>query len=232
MRYIKKGEEPLSLKEWKLQQKNAGLPLAYRDFRDKRGLNAALIKEQHGICCYCEKRLDHFQGQKERGAHNEHLVPESGPWGEFDKQMEYGNLYACCIESQGMPKNKTHCGEHKKDDVIYPFIQKENCVEYFRYNNLGEIIPNGDYPCWDDYLSHKSQLLGMVKEAVETIERLNLNCHSLVADRRICFDELMDWSIGKDKQAIKNKMQEFETNSVFPEFIDMRLYFMGKKVKM
>jgi len=231
MRYIKKGEEPPSMKERKVLQKNAGLPLAYRDFRDKQGLNAALIKEQHSICCYCEKRLDHFQGQKERGAHNEHLIPESGPSGEFDKQMDYNNLYACCIESQGMPKNKTHCGEHKKDGVIYPFIQKENCAEYFRYNTLGEIIPNGDYPCWDDYLSHRTELLGMVKEAVDAIELLNLNCNSLVADRNVCLVELMRWTVGKDKQSIRDKMLEFENSSVFPEFIDMCLYFMEKKLE-
>lgn len=216
---------------WKQSQQEAGLPLAYRDFRDKKELNAALRFAQHGICCYCQKRIDHYQKPKERGAHNEHLVPENGRHGVFAKQMDYDNLYACCIESQGMETSKTHCGEHKKDGVVYPFVQKENCRKFFRYNVLGEIIPNGEYNKWDDYKVHRNLLEGMVRMAADAIDTLNLNCNSLKSERREALDSLMTCVMGMDAKAIKNKMMEFECRHLYPEFIDMLLYFLERKIK-
>ena len=222
MRYIKKGKEPTFMTEWKDIQREAGLPLAYRDFRDKSKLNEVLRFEQHGICCYCEKRINHFQGAKNKGAHNEHLVPEQGPNGVF-------NLYACCIESSGKAKPNTHCGEHKKDDVIYPFIQQEDCCSYFKYNVLGEILPNGEYSRWNDYLKYKNALDATTQDAVTAIETLNLNCSSLVCERRELLLILMTWANKNDAQTIRGKMLDYENRSLFPDFIDMRLYFMKKK---
>lgn len=231
MRYICKGNEPLSMRQWKQSQQEAGLPLAYRDFRDKRGLNAALRFAQHGVCCYCQKRIDHYQKPKETGAHNEHLVPENGKHGVFSKQMDYDNLYACCIESQGMETRKTHCGEHKKDCVVFPFIQKENCSKFFRYNSLGEIIPNGEYNKWDEYKENRHLLEGMVREAADAIDVLNLNCNSLKSERYESLRVLAVWATGKDAKAIKNKMFEFGSSHQYPEFIDMLLYFLERKAK-
>lgn len=229
MRYINKGEEPAFMEEWKDVQLKAGLPLAYRDFRDKSKLNEVLRSVQHGICCYCEKCIDHFQGAKERGAHNEHLVPEQGPNGVFEMQMDYGNLYACCIESRGKAKANTHCGEHKKDGVIFPFIQQEDCNSCFKYNVLGEILPNGDYSKWEQYRQNVDSLDEMAKKAVNAIDVLNLNCASLVNERKELLLILMKWANKSDAQTIRNKMSNYESRHLFPEFIDMRLYFMRKK---
>lgn len=232
MRYIPKGNEPIFMIEWKNAQQEAGLPLGYRDFRDKARLNSVLRFVQHGICCYCEKRIDHFQGSKNTGAHNEHLVPEKGPHGVFAKQMDYENLYACCIESQGKAKMSCHCGEHKKDEVIFPFVQMQNCRQYFRYNVLGEIIPNGEYPNWKMYLDHISLLTGRIREAALTIKTLNLNCNSLVNDRRVVLEILMSWASKQDTISIKNKMTEMESRHLYPEFIDMQLYFLARKMEL
>ncbi len=231
MRYISKGNEPLFMRQWKQIQQKAGLSLAYRDFRDKKGLNAVLRFVQHDVCCYCQKRIDHYQTPKEKGAHNEHLVPEKGEHGVFAKQMDYDNLYACCVESQGMETNKTHCGEHKKDCVVFPFIQKENCNKFFRYNSLGEIIPNGEYCKWNEYKENRDQLEGMVREAADAIDVLNLNCNSLKSDRRESLEVLAAWALGKDSKAIRNKMMEFGSRHQYPEFIDMLLYFMERRTK-
>lgn len=229
MRYIEKGNEPKFMKKWKNMQLQAGLPLAYGYFRDKSKLNEVLRFVQHGICCYCEKHIDHFQGVREKGAHNEHLVPEKGPHGVFAKQMDYDNLYACCIESRGKAKQNTHCGEHKKDDVIFPFVQNRNCNLCFKYNVLGEILPNGKYSFWNDYLQNMNSLDTLTREAVKTIDVLNLNCASLVNDRKEQLLILMEWANKHDSLTIKNKMLDYESRHLFPEFIDMRLYFMKKK---
>ncbi len=131
-----------------------------------------------------------------------------------------------------MERRQTHCGEHKKESLIFPFLQKENCQEYFRYNVLGEIIPNGEFLKWDDYLANRSKLNGMVRKATDAIEVLNLNCNSLVSERYMYQQFLMKWTLGKDVKTIKNKMLEFKSRHQYPDFIDMQLYFLKEKIKL
>ena len=73
MRYIPKQQEPAVMKEWKEEQVNHALPLCYDIFPEKKELNEILRSEQHSICCYCQRRIDHFQNPLEKGSHNEHL---------------------------------------------------------------------------------------------------------------------------------------------------------------
>lgn len=173
-----------------------------------------------------------FPRQKTGGSHNEHLVPENGPFEDFGKQMDYNNLFACCIDSRDLKKkerSKRHCGESKEDRPIRGFITEENCRNFFRYNILGEIIPNGDFDCWKDYVSHKNELTKDVKDAFEAIEILNLNCHFLVEDRKGDLDKMLRTITNLPKEKVDQKIQEFGNAGVYPRYIDMLLYFMGKK---
>lgn len=232
MRYIEKGAEPVFMTEWKNSRNEAGQPLDYDSFNYKRELNDVLRQEQHGICCYCQRRIDHFQGDKTTGAHNEHLIPQKGPYGDFSKQMDYGNLYACCIDSQGTKqkeKDKRHCGEAKGFDLIPPFIQDAKCADYFKYNVNGEILPNGDFDEWCDYLANESKLAGKVLEAYNTIKTLNLNCHFLVDDRRGDIVKLISILNSKDNASVVQMMSDFESRATYPRYIDMLLYYMKRK---
>lgn len=222
------------MSEWKRQrqQMNPPQPLSYDEFDRKADLNKQLRKEQHGICCYCQQRITHFQGDREKGAHNEHLIPENGYEDSFEKQMDYNNLYACCIDSQGLKKKEKslrHCGEAKGDKRIRGFIQEEACSSFFRYNNLGEIIPNGTYRQWEEYLENKDKLSQDIKDATEAIDVLNLNCHSLVAGRRKCIDCLIEQLNKLSKEEVDDIITEYEATEVYPRYLDMRLYFMRKK---
>lgn len=232
MRYIAKGEEPSFMLEWKQERIDAGQRLAYDEFDHKRELNEILLAEQHYICCYCQQKLDHYQGHGIGGSHNEHLIPENGVHGNFDMQMDYSNLYACCIDSRGLKKkeySKRHCGESKGDKLIRGFIQEKECSSFFRYNILGEIIPNGDYDCWSDYVANRESLTGDVKEAMEAIEILNLNCHFLKADRKGDLDKLMRIISKMSREEVLDKMKEFEQSDKYQRYQSMLLYFMAKK---
>lgn len=232
MRYIKKTTEPACMTTWKELRKTAEQPLAYDDFDKKKELNEYLPTEQHHICCYCQQRIEHFQGNKIGGAHNEHLIPENGPNGDFDKQMDYQNLYACCIDSQGLKKkekSKRHCGEAKEEKLIRGFIQEEGCNGFFRYNTLGEIIPNGSYDQWQEYLVHKDELTVDLKDATDAINTLNLNCHFLVEDRKGDLDKLLLLLNGFSKDQVQEKMIEFEQSETFLRYVDMLFYFMKQK---
>ena len=61
MRYIQKGEEPAYMSEWKELRKSCGQKLIYKEFDQKAQLNRDLRKEQHNICCYCQRVIDHYQ---------------------------------------------------------------------------------------------------------------------------------------------------------------------------
>lgn len=84
--------------------RNSGVKVIYDNFSDKKKLNNFLRAEQKNICCYCQRRIDHFQGDNEFGSHNEHFEPEGGPNARIDLQLSYENIYACCNKSKGLKR--------------------------------------------------------------------------------------------------------------------------------
>lgn len=130
MKHIVKLPEPPELIEWKAQDKmyQRGHP------KWKKRVNTAvknivkenLIKEQGGICCYCERTLI------ENDYHTEHLKPIS----KFpDLQIEYNNLLCSCqleIE-KGEPR---HCGNGKGswfDESLFISPLSADCEKKFKY---------------------------------------------------------------------------------------------------
>lgn len=79
-------------------------------------------------------------------------------------------------------------------------------------------------------MDNREKLNGMIKEAVDAIDTLNLNCNALVRDRQMNLRVLMEWAVGKDEMAIKNKIMDFENCRQYPDFIDMLEYFLQKRI--
>lgn len=205
MRYIDKRPSPHYIVDWKAARTAAGQNLAYNDFDHKRQLNDDLREDQHNICCYCQQKITHFQGSNIGGSHNEHLVPENGDFGNFALQVDYNNLFACCNTTVGMgkkEKHKRHCGDAKGDLLIRGFIQETTCSRYFKYNNLGEIIPNGSYPSFKEYQANRNALPKDESEALDTLEVLNLNSVTMVNDRKKDFDKLFRVMVRLNKKII------------------------------
>ena len=232
MRYIIKRPSPSYIADWKATRVAAAQNLAYEEFDHKRQLNDDLREDQHHICCYCQQKITHFHGDNKSGSHNEHLVPENGPYGNFALQMEYSNLFACCNTTAGMgkkEKSKRHCGDAKGDKPIRGFIKETRCSEHFKYNNLGEIIPNGSYRMFEEYKANRTTLTKDELDALEMLEVLNLNSTLLVNDRKKDFDRMLRILMRIPKATIDSKMIEFESNTHYPRYIDMLLYYMRMK---
>ena len=233
MRYVEKYTTLDYLESWKEDQKIVTKKLFYNDFPYKEKLNEDLRREQHNICCYCQRRINHFQGELSYGSHNEHLYPENviGDEMSLELQLEYSNIYACCIDSRGCEKKLQYCGEAKSNKIIPKLIQKRDCSRYFRYNILGEIIPNGDLDKWDDYVSAKLGLNGHIKEAFDCIETLNLNCITLKIFRyevlQTFISVIYKWPVEKLEEYINS----YEKSRDFQEFIDMKLQYMKNRLK-
>lgn len=230
MRYIEKGDTPQFMTDWLNARRNANQVLSYDEFSGKRALNDVLRKEQKHICCYCQQIITHFQGKKNGGSHNEHLVPQNGVHANPDLQMDYFNLYACCNYSVGSKKNKQHCGEAKHDDLIPNLLQRKSCHSLFKYNSIGEIIPNGVYLKYDQYLENEASLTQEQKEALQAIKVLNLNCSYLVTERKAVQTKLFKVLSIVAKERIERKVKEFEAQDKYHRFIDMLLYYMKRKV--
>lgn len=234
MRYIAKRPTPAIITDWIALRNSVTPPQAiiYNDFDKKSDLNEQLREDQHHICCYCQQKITHFQGDKIGGSHNEHLVPENGPHSNLALQLDYGNLFACCNTTVGMgkkEKSKRHCGDAKAHLPIRGFIQETACSGYFKYNNLGEIIPNGSYRKLEEYKANRATLSKDERDALETLEVLNLNSTSLVIDRKKDFDRIFPLLIRLSKTKVDDLIVTFESKTHYPRYIDMLLYYMRLK---
>lgn len=229
MKYISKGSEPTFLTQFKELQKAAGIPATYDTFGgkgNKAALNEILRAEQHYICCYCQRQIDHYLGDKDTGAHNEHLNPQNLDPGDGSIDLDYNNIYACCIVSQGMKKHSQHCGESKKNILIEGSITKLDCERRFRYNLVGEILPAGEYLNWNEYLVDYKNLPKEVQLLVDEIKTLNLNCNSLVSERKKVIDSLAQWIKIVSSDEIITWLKQIDNNPSYPIFYSMIKYFI------
>lgn len=116
----------------------------------KRKIKSHLIKEQGGLCCYCEREIklnnktetnDKIATDDKSNFHIEHLKPKS-KYPQF--QFDLNNLLLSCSgEEDEIHKKCNHCG-HAKGNKYDPskFISPLNpdCEEKFRYLEDGQII--------------------------------------------------------------------------------------------
>jgi len=135
MKHNVKREEPEEFITWKLLSNDDWQP-AFGNIPGevKNVLRSALMAEQGGICCYCERRLS------AEDSHIEHLRPQSDPMVD---PLDFGNLLCSCQNQirRGTPR---HCGT-LKDDWNEPEMMVSpldpNCESRFAYDGDGVIRP-------------------------------------------------------------------------------------------
>lgn len=224
MRYIQKSDtEPACLVEYKMECKELGVPepLLYTDFNRTGELRKVLAMEQHYVCCYCQRPVKAFR--------IEHSYPEHGGDEEKGKslQLEYSNLFASCIDSQGLSPQLQYCDVAKGNTLIREFIKEKECVGYFRYLSTGEVVPNGSYYTLKEY-EEAHDLSSDEKEALHVINVLNLNCSTLRAERKKCIDALLSILKKRSKEEWKEEINKWMDSETFPSFIELRLQFINK----
>jgi uncharacterized protein (TIGR02646 family) len=166
MKHINKQKEPQQFIDWKNMANEDWQP----SFNSLRGsptgyiVKCSLIKEQGGLCCYCESKIT------EDDSHFEHFRPQT----QFKNLvLDYGNLHCSCIKE---PKKETdiHCGhfkwEHFDEKLISPL--EPDCESHFIFGSNGKIEPSFH----DD------------KRAIYTIDILGLNNNDLPEQRKAMID--------------------------------------------
>lgn len=207
MKYIKKRNEPVSLKKFR------AIPGArYDDYREKDELRQALILEQGFICCYCLRRI------KLETMHIEHWKPQSlYP----QNQLDYKNLLAACDGNEGKPLHLQHCDKRKgnREITINPTHPSCETLEKFRSN--GEVYSDNE----------------TVDQELNTILNLNIQTHIInrkyvldhVIQRLTAENRDGTWS----KTLLKKELREWEGLSAdgkYESYCRIVIFFLEKKL--
>lgn len=130
MKYIIKGDEPKSFTEWKALSNDDWKP-TYDQLSGqvKKDVKNALIIEQGGICCYCEKKLSYDD------SHIEHLNPQCTT---TEGQLDFQNMLCSC-QKHLKKKEPLHCGNSKGHDIITITPLQIDCIDKFTYTEDGYI---------------------------------------------------------------------------------------------
>ncbi len=214
MKFIEKGEEPESLKQFKAQENPDWQP-TYDSFQNpqKRELHEILIIEQGYVCCYCGARVSRDD------SHIEHFQPqEIYP----KKQLEYNNLLASCLR-QPAPGDLLHCGVSKDNWydqhlTVFPLIA--DCTDFFEYQADGKILPS------QDTTKHPV--------AKETMQRLHLNISKLTAARARSLEGLLE-GLGLEELSlveIEKMIDQFgrkNINGQYAPFCQMIIYCLKQE---
>lgn len=165
MKHINKSSEPEFFSKWKTEHGDK----TYASFPQKmrKTLRRKLIKEQGGICCYCEQSIILSE------SHIEHFRPQDT---YEDLSLDYNNLLCSC---QKKPEKETplHCGHSKgnwfEENLLVSPLDPE-CEDRFHFTEDGKIFPATP----DD------------TAAAETIKRLALNIPALNSARKAVIEAI------------------------------------------
>jgi len=141
MKYIEKGKEPTTLKNYRETTDNA----TYKGFGDTdQLLKKALIKEQGHLCAYCMRRIslkrDTQNNNKPRIEVEHFLSQDFAP----TLTLDYENLLGVC---NGNLFNTKHCDKSKDESILNKLNPLKREIETLvTYNLNGEIQSLKDNP--------------------------------------------------------------------------------------
>ena len=212
MRFIQKGNEPLSFSVWK-QQGIDDCPSTWENFRKPEKLEVldALLQEQGFICCYCGQAIDRNH------SHIEHLQPRTH---YPSLSVDYSNLLACCPGYGKDDRNKApqaFCGHHKKDKELPLSPLDRDCSTYFRYSASGEIFSSVE-------VSKRSP-------AKETIDILALNHTTLQRAREEAIEGILqdiDSFSNEDLRKLMTSYDRPDSTGKLEQFCSVIVYTLSQ----
>ena len=203
MRTIQKGDEPRSLTEHRLQAH-----ADYDNYGDKDTLREYLVREQHGLCCYCQSRI-----RPDAGAMKiEHWqCQDSYP----DRQLDYNNLLGACLGGEGRPLAEQHCDTRKGNiDLCFCLTDSLHPIEReIRFLGNGEITSDNE----------------VIKKALNDV--LNLNWSRLVSNRKAVLDAFKQ-RLGRGHLNAEREIRKWDgsESSELPEYAQVVVFWLRKKI--
>ena len=196
----------------------------------------SLIKEQHGLCAYCMRRIKNSDDNIIPTTTIEHYKPKSNSK-YFDLTLDYKNMLAVC--SGGRDKNagkKFLCCDASKGDQeirINPFNHSD--IEKIRYKPDGTIYT---YPQDKDFEEDINDILRLNGERDDKGNLLNDTSTELVKCRKEAYENLfLNFIKGLksknklNRKNIEKRIQELEQEEPRREFLGVILYFLKRELK-
>ncbi|WP_225546878.1 retron system putative HNH endonuclease [Chromobacterium violaceum] len=203
MRTIQKGKEPASLTRHRQQ-----LHADYNNYADKAALRQALVTEQHGLCCYCQSRI---QATPE-GMKIEHWQCQATYPG---RQLDFGNLHGACLGGHGSPERDQHCDTRKgNDELCFSVCDPTHPIE-----QQIKILGNGRIESDDEDIN----------AALNDV--LNLNWARLVSNRKGVLDAFKQ-RLGKGPLNAAKELKKWDGSQPgeLPAFAQIMVFWLKKKI--
>ena len=190
------------------------------DHLDKNHIRDSLVKEQHGICAYCMRRIES----------NIHMTIEH--WSPIeldpDRSLDYRNMLGVCNGDRETGRNNPSvgrcilcCDASKGDRKITISPLNSEHMKLIRYDSDGRIHT---YP--EDKVLEK-----------DINEVLNLNAIMLIEGRKEAYRSYIKFMERQKKRkrsvrsAIEREIERLEGEATYGEFVGVVLYFLKQRLK-
>jgi uncharacterized protein (TIGR02646 family) len=167
MRLIRKGAEPPLLLAYRKTEgaRYGGLPADA-----KTELRTALVRDQHGLCCFCMQRVEATVAP-ELKVKIAHWMPQhvDGSRDLESRDLEWTNRLAACPGNEGAPFARQHCDTRQGNRELRISPREPTHIKSLSYTTRGEIRTSRDdlRDDLDEKLNLNNEALcGLRKEAV------------------------------------------------------------------
>jgi uncharacterized protein (TIGR02646 family) len=209
MRTILKGAEPKSL----LAYRKSG-DASYEGYQDKQDVRDQLVREQRGLCCYCQSRIY----ANAAGMKIEHWQSQSPP--KFpQRQLDYTNMLGACLGGQKngekSPRDKHHCDTLKGDaDLCFCLTDSAHPIErHLQFLGDGRI----------------QSRIPEIQRDIDEVLRLNLS--HLQENRRAVLRAFQQRLIHGKQLDVSKELSKWDgtQQGELPEFAQVIVYWLQKK---
>lgn len=195
-------------------------------------IRESLIKEQHGLCAYCMRRIRSSTPDEITTTTIEHYKPKSE---YFDLTLDYTNMLAVCSGGRDK-KDKNLCCDASKGDqeiTISPFNHDD--MNKIRYKTDGTIYT---YPRDEILEKDINEILKLNGERNANGDLMNDTSTELVKGRRdtyrnifISFIKGLQSRNKLTRKNIEKRIQELESAENYQEYVGVLLYFLRRELK-
>jgi uncharacterized protein (TIGR02646 family) len=137
MRLIRKGPEPPLFLAFR---KTQGARYDSLPADAKTELRTALVRDQHGLCCFCMQRVEAAVAP-ELKVKIAHWMPQQA---DAARALDWANLLAACPGNEGAPKDRQHCDTRQGSRVLRLSPSEPTHIASLSYTVRGEIRTSRD----------------------------------------------------------------------------------------
>lgn len=215
--------------EWKkIPEGDTVAVRALFDSIPKNSLRQTLVKEQHGLCAYCMKRI-----RDDDKTTIEHWTPLSK---SKDKAIAYTNMLGVCHGGRKAEKGKERilcCDASKNEAEIRINPWNESHMKDIAYQSNGIIYTLSGNTEFEEDINDRLCLNGLKDRKGNQIDTST----EIVKGRRDAVQWCNDFYRILDKKEkctslmIKKKIDEIEQAEIQPEYAGVKLFYLRKKYR-